>query len=69
MAGTRPAMTVRAADVTRFIHQDPPKAGAAEGGCGTRNDDVIDTFSVDPRYRSDEADSGADDHGKSGDAE
>jgi hypothetical protein len=33
------------------------------------NDDVIDTFSVDPRYRSDGVDSGADDHGKSGDAE
>jgi hypothetical protein len=37
--------------------------------CGTRNDDVIDTFSVDPRYHSDGVDSGADDHGKSGDAE
>ena len=57
-------MTVRATDVTRFIHQDPPKAGA-----GTRNDYVIDTFSVDPRYHSDGVDSGADDHGKSGDAE
>jgi len=44
-------------------------SGSAEGPCEARNDDVIDTFSVDPRYHSDGVDSGADDHGKSGDAE
>jgi hypothetical protein len=44
-------------------------SASAERRCGTRNVDVIDTFSVDPRCHSDGVDSGADDHGKSGDAE
>ena len=39
MAGTSPAMTVGAADVTHFIYRGRPKAGAE-----LANDDVPDSF-------------------------